>query len=137
VQPFWGNLAAALEAIAVIALLNRTKCRIYLFQRLCLQLDQRESDVVLDVYLGALGSVEDTPVTNSLTSDVANPAVKFVSKFRASVLQNRPEVIKPARLCCRCRRSLPHDCLPVLLRDASDAFGSPSVVSDSPDTVWR
>ena len=47
---------------------------IYLLQRLRLQLDQRESDVVLNIDLGALGIAEDVSVTGSVASNVANSA---------------------------------------------------------------
>jgi hypothetical protein len=107
-QPRFGDFASALEAIAVITFLNATKCGVDLHQRLRFQLDQREPDIVLDVYLGALGSVEPISVTGSVASDVANSSLNFLRKLAAPTFENRPEVIKSACLCYSRLNSLEH-----------------------------
>src|SRR6476661_222558 len=57
-QPLLSDFVAALEAIAVVALLQARERVVDLVQRLRLHLDQRELDLVLDVGLGALDGVE-------------------------------------------------------------------------------
>ena len=96
VQTRFGNFVSALEAIAIRTFVNATKCRIYLLQRFRLQLDQRESDIVLNLDLAALGGVDHVPVANPLGSNVANPALHVLRKLRAATLENRPEVIEGA-----------------------------------------
>src|SRR5438034_6299186 len=49
-----GDFLAAVEAVAVVALLEPRECVVDLVQRLRLHLDQRKLDVLLDVGLGAL-----------------------------------------------------------------------------------
>ena len=58
-QARFGNLFAALEAIAVAAVLETTQRRVDLVQRLRLHLDERELDVFLDVDLGAFALIQD------------------------------------------------------------------------------
>ena len=120
-QTCLGDLASALEAVAVIAFLNATERSVYVLQCLRLQPDQREFDIVLDFYLGAFGSVEHISVPDSVASDVAHSVLNFMRKLRASTLENRPEVIKAACSCYNGGGSQ-HEMPAVLRCDGSDTL---------------
>src|SRR2546426_9682903 len=57
-QPLLGDLFAAVEAVAVVALREPRQRVVDLAERLRLHLDQRELDVLLNVGLGALHGIE-------------------------------------------------------------------------------
>src|SRR5712691_1622779 len=57
-QPLLSDLFAAVEAVAVVALLEPRERVVDLVERLRLHLDEREFDVLLNVGLGALDRVE-------------------------------------------------------------------------------
>src|SRR4051794_20349471 len=92
-EPTFGNLLAALEAVAEGPLFETMERLLDLVQRLRLHLDQGELDLVLDVGLGTLGRVEDPGcrVVRALGPDVADLALDLVHDFLPALLENARE----------------------------------------------
>src|SRR6185312_4132405 len=89
-QSALADLFAALEAIAVGALLEPSQRFVDLAQRLGLHLDERELDLVLDVRLGALGGVEHTlnAAARALSADVTHPLLHLTHHLAAAILED-------------------------------------------------
>src|SRR6185436_13441988 len=97
-QACFRDFLAALEAIAVAAVLEAAQRCIDLVQGFRLHLDERELDILLDVDLGALALVEHVALFAALGSHVANATLHFGHEFAATVLEHLAKLVVTARL---------------------------------------
>src|SRR6188472_1372145 len=78
-----GDRFAALETVAVRAFSESAERGVDLVQRLRLHLDQRKSDLVLDVYLGALTLIEHVSLERAVDPRITNFGLNFVHQLAA------------------------------------------------------
>src|SRR5688572_5971246 len=92
-QPTLGNLLAALEAVAERTFLEPAERLLDLGQRLSLHLDEREFDVILDVRLGCLGSVEHAArrAVGPFAAHVTDLLVNLAHDLAAALFENPPQ----------------------------------------------
>ena len=103
-EPLLGDLFAALEAVAVVALFEPRQRVVDLVQRLRLHLDQRELDVVLDVGFRALDRVEhlvQLAAPGALGAHVAHLTLHFGLDFTTTVFEHPLQfgITGPVRCC--------------------------------------
>ena len=90
-QPLLGDFLAALEAVAVVALLEPRERVVDLVERLRLHLDERELDVFLDVGFGALDRVEhlvQLAAPGALFADVAHLALDLGLNLATALVEH-------------------------------------------------
>src|SRR3954470_13833233 len=113
-----GDFLAALEAVAVVALLEADQGVVDLVERLGLHLDERELDVVLDVRFGALDGVEHflLAAPGAFRPDVAHLAFDFSLNLAATLLEHSLQfAVSGLRRCLgHHRRCLLHKAAPQL-----------------------
>jgi hypothetical protein len=93
-----GDLVAAVETVAVAALLKPAKRRVDLFERLRLHLDQRELDFVLDIDFRTFALVEHTAIVGTVVPHVAHFAVNCVPQVTSTILEGPGELANTAFL---------------------------------------
>src|SRR5438034_3423999 len=116
-QPLLGDLFAAVEAVAVVALLEPPQRVVDLVERLRLHLDERELDVLLNVGLGALHGVEhfvELAAPGALSSHVAHFALNLGLNLALALLEHPLElaIAGSRRLVASCLLDFPHDAAP-------------------------
>src|SRR4029453_6153293 len=94
-QPLFRDLLAALEAVAVVALLEAHERVVDLVERLGLHLDKCEFDVVLNIALRALDRGENLVLAahRRFRTDVANLALDFRLDLPPTLFQHLPEFV--------------------------------------------
>lgn len=135
-QACFGDFAATLQAIAIVAFLETTKRRVYVLQRLRLQLEQRESDLVLNVDFGILGVVEHIAIGDATAPHGANLVVELMDKFRSPLFENDPETTEAAYLGPGLGRCREHDVAQSLCERVRTVFGSGRIERPGPIGTW-